>query len=312
MRLKRQSSIEERSPFTPEEESILITLLYSAVFSFPLTRDELWKYLISQKKIDNDIFEKSLQKLDHLISQEGEYLCMKGDEQIRAQRFAHRKEIQKKMHLAQQAATLLSSIPTIQFIGLSGGLAAQNVTAADDIDFFIITKPNTVYTTRLLVLILLEIAGLRRSRRDRIAPNKICVNLLIDDQELAWPSNKHDVYTAREIAQVYPLFERQKTFNRFITANEWVVKLLPNAFTKLQNNIPHKRESIISLCTARILAFPITEWLFRHGQKWKMEKHKTTEIVTSHRLAFHPRDYRAEVLAQLKLKMKDFGLLTKI
>lgn len=309
-RLQRKTSL--RSIFTPEEESILITLIYSSIFSFPLTKDELWKYLITKEKIPKKMFHNRLKLLRQHIVQKQRYICIKGEDASITQRIANSDEVAKKFALAKQASVLVSMIPTVLFIGASGGLAAKNVTAEDDIDFFIITKQDTIYITRFLVMLLLQRKGLRRSRNQQDAPNKICVNLIIDEKELSWNSAKRDIYTAREIAQVQPLFERENMYKRFLNKNKWVTEFLPNAFSMRFIPLKQEKHSMFTSLISMVLSLPPFEILSRLIQQKIMQKHKTTETVTNHHLAFHPKDYRLEVLRQLKLKMKDLGLLTKI
>jgi hypothetical protein len=290
--------------------AILTTLLYSDIFSFPLTKTEIWRYLISDKKIQRKDFEESLRQLSSYIVKKGDYYALKGKEEYIEKRIRNQSEVEKKVIIAEKIAALLRFIPTVQFIGISGGLAARNVTAEDDIDFFIIAKSNTVYITRFWVLLLLQLKGLRRGRRQKHAANKICVNLLIDEQSLSWAEDRRDIYTAREIAQIYPLFERSGTFKKFWEHNAWVTMMLPNADSQKSEPRLSIRQNA-PLLTAALAIFPV-ELVMRYVQKWVMARHRTTEIVTNHRLAFHPKDYRAETLRQLKLKMRVLGLLTNI
>src|SRR5438067_429922 len=108
------------------EHAILTTLLYSDIFNFPLTKDELWQLLISKRKIERSSFEKALQchceERTHLSYQDG-YYCLSGRERIIRNRIENLPQVQKKLQIAKRAAFHLSYIPTIYFIGISGGLA---------------------------------------------------------------------------------------------------------------------------------------------------------------------------------------------
>src|SRR5687768_3690701 len=46
--------------FNPTEQAVLKTLLYSDIFDFPLTKHELWKFLISPREIDKKLFDQAL------------------------------------------------------------------------------------------------------------------------------------------------------------------------------------------------------------------------------------------------------------
>jgi hypothetical protein len=305
----RKVHVSPKTALNPHEQAVLTTILYADVFNFPVTSAEVWKYLMSNVPVTHDKCISALQRLlkkKVIISQDG-YYCLNGRDLIIGKRKSNLAEVESKMVLAHKAATLLTSIPTISFIGLSGGLAVKNVTSGDDIDLFIIAKKGTVFQSRLWILLLLELMGVRRSRTNRETANKVCVNLLIDETELHWGEDKQDVYIAHEIAQVVPLFDRNNVYKSFLHANQWVNKYLPNA-------IDAKQQPLLKQPSSTFLAFvPFIpfEVLFRYVQVTLIKRHQTREIVTKSHLAFHPKDYRADSLRQLKLKMRQLGLLTK-
>lgn len=296
-----------RLQFTPAHDAILTTILYSDIFSFPLTKEELWKFLLSDKKISRKEFELSLKNI-HAITLKNGYFCLKGREGVITQRQKNLSEVSKKREIAKRTAKKLSVIPSILFIGISGGLAAGNVNADDDIDFVVITKKNTLFTTRLVILLMLEFLGVRRARTQKKSANTICLNLLFDETAIDWFKNTQDVYTAREIAQIVPLFERNDMYRRFLTANDWITHFLPNTtFSKKDNSSSKNKKKSNNMIISNLLI----ETVVRSLQMKSMRRHQTKEIITSSILAFHPNDYRISTLRKLRLKMRQLGLLTK-
>lgn len=299
--------------YTQAEAAILTTILYSDIFDFPVTKQELWQYLISKKQIQQTDFEEALGRLltaRVLIHKSGLY-CLSGKEKQIAKRKKLLSEVEKKFFLAKRAAYYLSFIPTVRFIGVSGGLAMANVTKEDDVDFFLITQKNTLFVTRVIVLLLLEWRGLRRKRIAKNTSDTICVNFFLDEKQLLFNRGKHDIYIAREIVQVKPLFERGETFQQFLQQNAWVVQFLPNVSLSRKNEgYQWKRDYRSIRFLSVILTGKFFEALFRFLQIYYMKRHKTTETVTNTVLAFHPKDYRTVVLQKLRTKRKEFGLLT--
>lgn len=297
--------------------AILQTLIYSDIFAFPLTQEELWHFLLSKKKISRKIFEQTLALLSsshgEVVSQNGMY-CLRGREKIIAKRRITSEESKKKLSLARSVAANLAYIPTISFIGISGGVAMGNATKDDDIDFFIITKKKSLFMTRLLVLALLELLNVRRARTDIDVANKICVNLLMDETHLTWPQEKQDIYIAHEIVQIVPVFERKGMYQQFLTANSWVQQFFPNVFEQKRLPLGNKWQrnyyslSFLSMLF-RLLQF---EKLVNTWQKRVMKKHQTNETISDTLLAFHPFDYRSKTLEDMRLKMRQLGLLTNI
>ena len=295
-----------------DEQAILKTLLYSDIFDFPLTRDELWRFLISNKKITKEAFTTALQTLSHTIVLKNGLYCLRGREQTILTRKKNSKEVHKKMQIARKAAFYLAFIPTIRFIGISGGLALENVEKGDDIDFFIITKKGTLFMTRFWILLTLEWLNLRRKRNESEAVDKVCVNLLVDETRLAWPMGKRDLYVAHEISQMKPLFERGTTYEQFLMSNKWVEKFLPN--TPLITPVLPGRRWKTTYYSLQLLSVLISglrfESLVKKMQKHYMKKHQTSEVVTNTVLAFHPFDYRTKTMEILRSKCDKLGLLT--
>ena len=294
-------------PFTPAEKAIITTILYSDIFSFPLTRDELWKFLLSERKITQAAFDSGLKRLQQVVCIDG-YYCLKNRERIIVRRQKNIAESAYKMERAHDVVKKLSAIPSILFIGVSGGLAAGDAEKKDDIDLVVITKKNTLFTTRFLVLCILQRLGIRRKRNQKNAADRICVNLLFDETAIGWFGQQIDVYTAREIAQIVPLFERDDMYQRFLEANSWIRQFFPNVLQKVSFRNKQKFKEALFY---RIFLNSFTEAALYILQTQWMKRHKTKEVVTKHLLAFHPNDYRIFILKKLRLKMRQFGLLTK-
>ncbi len=294
------------------EKSILKTLSYSDIFDFPLNKDELWISLIGERKTTRKEFEKALKKLAGKIKHMHGYYCLRGNEKILQTRKNNLPEVEKKLKIAGKAATYLSLIPTILFVGISGGLAIRDVTKEDDIDFFIITKKGKLFTTRFWILVILGITGLRRSRSDKNPANKICVNLLIDETQLLWETDKRDLYVAHEIFQVKPLFERNNTYTKFLESNNWIKRYFQNSSNLekkniIEINIKKNYMKKISSILINSLSF---ETLMRFMQIVYMKRSEGRKSIKKTSLVFHPNDYRIQTLNKLNLKLRQLGLLT--
>ncbi len=310
--LKRKRSNPLDDNFTRGERAILTTLIYGDVFHFPLTKDELWQYLITDTKIKKKDFEVALNGLStHILSQDG-YVTLPNKTANISKRKKNLDEVQKKMSIAEEVSSVLFAIPSIRLLGISGGLAARNVMPKDDIDLFIITEKGKVFTTRFWVLIYLTFMRKRRKRGDTKTQNMFCINLIIDETETAWPIEKRDVYTAHEIAQMKPLYERDNMYASFIKSNNWVKAYLPNGTSDSMILPKSKTNAMFIKVLSRLIFFLSSERALRLLQIFIMKNHRTNETVTNTHLAFHPRDYRAETLKQLKLKMRQLGLLTNL
>jgi len=117
---------------------------------------------------------------------------------------------------------LFKLIPWVKLVALTGARAMNNAVPDDDIDLMIITAKNRLWLTRLILTILL-FPWLRRGRK---ISRRLCLNLWLDETALA--IKPQNLFTAHEICQARPLFERDKLYQRFISANLWVKTCLAN------------------------------------------------------------------------------------
>lgn len=255
----------------------LASIYYHDLFDYPLTPFDLIRWRAGKKVKPRDLkFE---------ISQERGYLFIKGREGLIFKRTIREKNFQRKKEIAQSAANVLARLSTVKAIGLTGSLAMQNAKDFSDIDFLVITKKRTLWTTRLLSFLLLKLAGIPTRRfGDKIEKDKICLNLWLDETVLTWPKSQRNVYTAHEIAQIIPLVDKGKIFEKFLWLNRWIEKYWPNAVGKKYSvvRIPKTGYSIL---------VSIFEPFARSFQYLRMRRKITREKVSKKKALFHPQDW---------------------
>ncbi len=217
----------------------------------------------------------------------------------------------EKMNVAQRAATLLKIIPTIKLVGITGALAMDNSHKDDDIDFYIVTEAKMLWTTRFLTTVLLELVGLRRKPGDTSFRNKICLNMYASEDHLAVSLKERDLFAAHEVLQMKPLWQREKMYTKFLSANSWVKKFLPTAWeekfqiSNFKFQIFRPSKILFAICHLPfIIAEPPLRWL----QRWYMKKRKTLEVVSPTLIRFHPHDARVWVKAKLAVRLRRLNI----
>lgn len=276
--------------------ALTATLIYSDIFNFPLTEEEILKYFLYEKMNQKNL--SSLLKNNNNIEYKNGFYFLKGKDHLVTLREKRRKISEKKLVTAQRVIHVLSFLPTIQLIGISGSVAVQNAKESDDIDLFIITQPGCLWTTRLLVNILLVIMGKKRKRGAIDAPNAICANMFMDESMLTLPQNKHNLYTAHEVVQMKSIFVRNKMDTIFIHENAWIHIFLPNI--KIDSHDHHIKQS------SSIMIF--IETVGRVFQQLYMKGHMTTEVIKKKLLAFHPQDQQEVILKEFTNKLKAYEI----
>lgn len=278
--------------------SILATLIYADIFNFPLTEDELFRYLVG-RKTKLTPFRTTLQMLikrKQVLYSSGYYLLPKKQKNIK-QRLSYKKLDVQKMRKAREFASWLSKIPTVLFIGVSGALAMENAPSDDDIDFFIITAPKTLWTARLLMIVLADVLRIRRKPGEIQFADKVCLNMFVDSNNLQFTQKEQDLYTAHEIVQLKILVNKHETYERFIYANKWLTYLLPQAVV-LQ---PFQK---IKYTTRWAFIFNPVEQLSKWLQIKIMQKRRTSEVIRDTMLKFHPSDVRGKVMEEYRRRLK--------
>lgn len=260
-----------------------LAIKYHNIFDYPLSKEELHKWRVNLENFENKNFP---------VQFKNGFYFLKGREIIIKKRKQREKFSRKKLNIAKKAANLLEKIPTIKFIGVTGALAMNNAGFNSDIDLMIITKSGKLWTTRLLVYILLKITGYKlRSPYLKNEKDKLCINMWLDEKDLIWNKKDRNIYTAHEIVQVVSLVNKYKTYEKFLLKNRWVLDYWPNATTieNRENNkdIENKYVSII-------------EQVAYYLQRYYMRTKITREIVTPKRAIFHPNDWGKIVLDKLK------------
>lgn len=285
------------------KESILKTLIYSDIFDFPLTSQEICRYLIGKKakNVEVDSSLKSLRSEGRITSLK-EFNFLPGREKTVNLRLEKERHFARKFKIAQRTARMLSFLPGVQLVGLTGALAMANSQKKDDIDFLVITSPNLLWTTRFLVSILLSILGKKRGRNSRKVTDKICLNLFIDERNVGF--NEKNLYFAHEILQMRPLMGKGEIYQKFIASNAWVFDFLPN-WTQEKYALISKKEGKVGR-----LFYPLEKAL-KFLQLTYMYPHKTTEHISDNLLKFHPHDMKKIVLERFRLRLTQLKILDK-
>jgi len=286
------------------EEAILKTLLYSNLFDYPLTAEEIYNFLIA-KKINRREFSKSLKKVKIPINFSGGFLFLRGNQRLVKKRQVRGIISLEKLKKAKKIISKLSLIPTIKLIGISGTLAMKNCQRNDDIDVFVIAQSGLTWTTRFLTACFLIILGVYRNKNSKQYRDKICLNLILSEDRMLFETQ--DLFTAHEIVQLLPVFERSGTYRKFLAANRWVEEFLPNAQVKKRPVLKRQQNNLDRLFVffCRIM---FLEKILKTLQLFYMKKAVTKEKLEDGFIGLHPFDHRPHVLKQYNKKIRKFGL----
>jgi hypothetical protein len=276
--------------------AIIQVLSYFDIFEYPLTFSEIKKYLEKKTIVSDDEIYAEIESISSIQELDGYYyfLGRRANVQKRVERAGISIE---KMAKARVIANILSKIPTIQYIGISGSLSMNNSVENDDIDLFFITRRNTLWMSRFLVNFLLSLTHQKRKRNEKEAKNKICPNMFMDEGELTLDKKRRNLYIAHEIIQLKTVFDRNEFSNLLLSENRWIGNFLPNiTIPTFKNKRLNKSNSVLKLIN----------FLFFSIQNLYITKHKTRETVEAKLAMFHPLNREKVIKDLYKLKSKRY------
>ncbi len=281
----------------------LATMAYADVFNFPFTRKEFILWMIKDTHLPLAV---------RAIKETGGYYFFKGKSRLVELRRKREAYQEGKWEIGRRAAGYLSWIPSIQLIGITGGLAMNNARAEDDIDLFVITSQGTLWASRLLATLLLDALKLRRRPNDMTVADKVCLNMFMAPSYMvgiSWglevPKREHDLFSAHEVLQMQPLFVRGEAYHKFLRANEWVSQYLPKAWDARTQGLgerPHVYKPApvdeLIIWFLRMVEFPL-----KAVQLWYMHDHRTREVISDSAIRFHPKDARIWIKRKLAARL---------
>lgn len=272
------------------ESRILAAILYADIFHYPLTVRELTQWIPSDTPISSRSMNSQVKELvkRHRVGYTPPFLYVSGHKKTIQFRIDRLAASTGKWQQIRRTAKLLRYISTIGMVGVTGGLAVNNADNEDDIDLIIVAKQHTLWITRFLATVCIELVSKRRHRMDTKVSNAICLNMFLTDGALQLPKKEHGWYTAHEVLQMVPLWQRNHMYTKYLQANSWVRKWFRAKYEfQQQIQIP-----TYNTRNKHIKWYQIFEQPIKRLQVWYMRNRRTTEIVSDSIIRFHPKDAR--------------------
>jgi len=240
------------------ERAIVEAVAYADVFDYPLTVDEIHRYLIgvpaSRGAVRTALATGRL--VPDVLSRSGRYFSLAGREsavETRRRRAATAAEYWRR---AVRYGHLIGSLPFVRMVAVTGALAMDNV-ADGDIDYLVITEPGRLWLCRALVVGLVRTAAFRGT--------ELCPNYFLSEHALVLA--ERNLFTAHEVAQMVPLAGIE-TYQRLRELNRWTDTYLPNA-----GGPPRRMAPVETRRTARgILESALRSPLCSPFERWEMAR----------------------------------------
>ena len=268
------------------EEAVEKTLLYASLFNSGIKKDKMLNSMFDIKTTEKKM-EAALSNLfrENRISIRDNTLYLNENKND----FYISKNTNRKLKKSLLFLNILKKFPLVSVISFSGGTAHYGLEKHDDIDLFIISKPNCLYLVYAVIHIFSFIFGLRET---------ICANYLIDENNLEIKSPR-DFYTAHQIISLVP-YKNKTGFNKFLENNTWINNFFPNfEIDKYPYKEASKWYAILSQLNISIMLF------YRNLYKKKISGDSSESLKLGPGcLRLHTNDHREKITSLFENEWK--------
>lgn len=244
------------------ERAILKTLLYSDLFDYPLTLEEVAHYLSGVPSTADEVracLARTRCLADRVVELDG-YLALRGREGLIARRLDRAAASDRLWRRARRFVRVLGLLPFVRMVAITGALSMNNSGAGDDIDVLIVTAPDRVWLTRAFAVALVY-AG-------KLGGDTLCPNYVISERALSL--ERHTLFVAHEFVQMVPVYGRE-VYDRMCAANCWIQTILPNAVRPGWSG-PDQQPGLIGRSFKRSIEHLLSGRLGASLEAWEMRR----------------------------------------
>lgn len=217
------------------EKSILKTLAFFDIFSYPLTVSEIWKWLFkpaqNYKLSDIKYALENSRVLQEKLSSKEAFYYIKGRDSIYLRRKQNNNLAERKFRRAIYLAKAYRFIPFVKMIAVCNSLSYSNASEKSDIDLFIISKRGTIWLARFFTILFVSFLRMRPTEENK--QDTFCLSFFVDEGFLDIQNSmmgSDDIYYPYWVATLMPIYDPDKIYERFLEANSWYKTYLPNAY----------------------------------------------------------------------------------
>jgi hypothetical protein len=286
-------------PTREQELAVLRSVVYASLFDYPLAPAQLEASLIGERADaatierwwrESDLLQASIEYRDGLYFPAGRSDLVS----TRARREALSREL---LDRDRRILSLVSNMPFVRMVALSGSLAHLNAEGSADLDLFVITAPHRVWGVTLATLVVSKMLGWRKH---------VCMNYVVSEHAMA--IEPADLFSANQIIHLRPIVGHH-VFQRFVQKNSFVRNFYPNFELPDTGHQPSKLrvvERALSIGVAQLferLARTLYAWhLRRRAAGWQSSDQVRLEAEC---LKLHTSSHRASTIARFDAAMRD-------
>lgn len=297
--LPLRSTPDAAPALAPAEAAIARSVLYAALFDYPLTLSQLRQTLIESHQTPSEILDtlRSSRALASIVEQRDGYFFPCGRYDLIAVRQYRERRSRAFLAAHRPLLRLIGAMPFVRMVALSGSIAHLNLESGGDLDLLIVTRGRRVWSTVVIAILLSKLLGRRRT---------LCANFIVADTALRF--EPPDLFTASQVIGLRPV-TGVDTFRAILAANPFVQEHYPNYHAPWPGGLPirqswplrvAKRTVELSMAAPSALFERVCRAAYRRYLRRRAASWSSPEQVTlgDDILKLHTRSHRCEILSR--------------
>lgn len=302
--------------FMELSSSILRTLAYFDLFSYPLALEDIRRFL--DVEAGEAVIERELRGLlrQGRVYRTGNYYSLQNNPALAERRQKGEMHADALLLIAARNARLLYQFPFVRGICISGSLSKRCADEQADIDYFIITRSNRLWIARTLMHLYKKLSYLRGHQ------HRFCMNYYIDEDALE--IKEKNIFTATELLTLLPMCGNG-SLDRFFEANTWTSLYLPHYRDRHWQGKGDHRSTFAKRVLEALFNNPPGDWLEQKlhritDQRWRKKTERGDLNVKGDPMALQcsphysrpdPENFQRKVLAKYYRRLKEVGAFSK-
>ena len=267
-------------------------LHYFSFFNHALSANEILRYIAVPASLD------TVKEGLRLLASEGIVYEKQGwyalDPESPELRLKHEQLNKKRLNLARRVGRFIALFPFVRGVYLSGSLSKSGIQSKDDdLDFFILTASNRVWTAKFFLIVFKKIFLLNSEKY-------FCINLLMDENQLSLA--KRNRYTATEVVSLVSL-KNVHGLEQFLAANHWVKEYFPNVALPEKSTVESGYTRMVERILNSLLGGAFEQWC-KERFTVHMRTHTDSEEgyfeAETHSSAYFPQSVEQRLMKHLQ------------
>lgn len=287
-------------------QNLRATLLYFDLFDYPLTEEELFRFMPEKMSFPEFM---ALLRGSGLRPSNG-YFHLRENGDLAAIRLDREKRAGWMLAASAVVGRLIRLCPFVRGVFLSGSLSKGVNDGSADIDLFIVSSEHRLWICRS-ILTLFKKSFLLNSKKF------LCPNYFVTEKHLEIP--ERNVFTATELITLRVLYNTPM-LKKLIEANRsWILAFYPNFEMKYGKRSGHRslvqralelpmNDGYTEKLDYKLMEFYRKSWKHRYPE-YTDEQRDFLFRTTPYASKVHPNDYQTRILREYERRLSADGIM---